>query len=59
MSSRRDALVDGTKKEEDTCYCLEAFREKYGPHVQGECMKLSCANYRKHKGIDNHDKRKK
>ena len=50
--------MDGTKKEEDKCYCLEAFREKYGPHVQGECMKLSCANYRKHKGIDNHEKRK-
>ncbi|MBT2664892.1 hypothetical protein J7J00_05245 [Bacillus sp. ISL-4] len=44
--------MDGTKKEENKCYCLEAFREKYGPHVQGECMKLSCANYRKHKGID-------
>ena len=39
-------LVDDTK--EDKCYCLEAFREKYGPHVQGECLKLSCANYRKH-----------
>ena len=41
-------VVDDADTKEDKCYCLEAFREKYGPHVQGECLKLSCANYRKH-----------
>ncbi len=40
--------MDRSEKKEDRCYCLEAFRQKYGPQVQGNCMKLSCANYRKH-----------
>ena len=28
------------------CYCLEIFRKKYGDHVQGNCLKLSCGRYR-------------
>ena len=47
----------GSIDKEETCYCLEAFRKKYGPHVQGTCMKLDCANYRKHKGIGESDKK--
>jgi hypothetical protein len=32
---------------DNKCYCLEIFRKKYGKYIQGDCLKLNCARYKK------------
>lgn len=33
------------------CYCLEIFRKKFGNEVQGKCLELACARYRRENEI--------
>jgi hypothetical protein len=32
--------------QKNKCYCLEIFRKKFGPEVQGKCLEMSCGRYR-------------
>jgi hypothetical protein len=41
--------VIAMKIENEKCWCLEIFKKKYGEHVQGDCLKQSCARYRAEK----------
>ncbi|QOY35098.1 hypothetical protein AWH56_020710 [Anaerobacillus isosaccharinicus] len=49
-----------TIEKKDKCYCLEIFRQKYGNHVTGNCLKLECERYRRENNLPpSKDQRKK